>query len=73
MLGNAWEWCADTFAPYPGFETDAYEDYSRMLFGETKVLRGGAWTTRSRMMRGTYRNYFEPERWDVFSGFRLCK
>lgn len=73
MLGNVWEWCADTFAPYPGFETDAYEDYSRMLFGETKVLRGGAWTTRSRMMRGTYRNYFEPERWDVFSGFRLCK
>ena len=73
MLGNAWEWCTDTFAPYPGFETDAYEDYSRMLFGETKVLRGGAWTTRSRMMRGTYRNYFEPERWDVFSGFRLCK
>jgi hypothetical protein len=24
------------------------------------------------MMHGTYRNYFEPERWDVFSGFRLC-
>ena len=73
MLGNVWEWCSDTFAPYPGFEPDAYEEYSRMLFGDTKVLRGGAWTTRSRMIRGTYRNYFEPERWDVFSGFRLCK
>ncbi len=73
MLGNVWEWCADTFAPYPGFAPDAYQEYSQMLFGSTKVLRGGAWTTRSRMMRGTYRNYFEPERRDVFSGFRLCK
>ena len=73
MLGNVWEWCSDTFGPYPGFKPDAYEDYSQFLFGTTKVLRGGAWTTRSRMMHGTYRNYFEPERWDVFSGFRLCK
>lgn len=72
MLGNVWEWCSDTFGPYPGFKPDAYEDYSQFLFGTTKVLRGGAWTTRSRMMHGTYRNYFEPERWDVFSGFRLC-
>jgi iron(II)-dependent oxidoreductase len=73
MLGNVWEWCSDTFGPYPGFNPDAYEDYSQFLFGTTKVLRGGAWTTRSRMMHGTYRNYFGPARWDVFSGFRLCK
>ncbi len=44
-----------------------------MLFGSTKVLRGGAWTTRGRMMRGTYRNFFEPHRLNVFSGFRTCK
>lgn len=72
MLGNVWEWCADTFAPYPGFKPDAYEDYSQVLFGNTKVLRGGAWTTRSRMMHGTYRNYFEPHRCDIFAGFRLA-
>ena len=73
MLGNVWEWTADTFNPYPGFEADVYREYSDMLFGSTRVLRGGAWTTRSRMIHGTFRNFFEPHRWDVFSGFRVCK
>ena len=73
MLGNVWEWTADVFNPYPGFSPDAYEEYSQMLFGATRALRGGAWTTRSRMIHGTYRNYFEPYRWDVFSGFRTCQ
>ena len=73
MLGNVWEWTADTFQAYPGFSADAYKEYSTMLFGSTKVLRGGAWTTRGRMTHGTYRNYFEPHRSDVFGGFRTCK
>ena len=73
MIGNIWEWTNDIFAPYPGFRPGAYKEYSEPLFGTTRVLRGGAWTTRSRMIHGTYRNYFEPERWDVFSGFRVCK
>ena len=50
MLGNVWEWTSTTFQPYPGFAPDAYTEYSTMLFGNTKVLRGGAWTTRSRMI-----------------------
>lgn len=73
MLGNVWEWTSDTFNPYPGFSADAYTEYSTTLFGNTKVLRGGAWTTRNRMMHGTYRNFFEPDRWNIFSGFRTCK
>ena len=70
MLGNIWEWTADIFNPYPGFTPDVYKEYSQMMFGTARVLRGGAWITRSRMMHGTYRNYFEPHRWNVFSGFR---
>jgi len=73
MLGNIWEWTADTFQPFPDFEPDAYKEYSTDLFGETKVLRGGAWTSRGRMVHGTYRNYFGPDRWNVFSGFRTCR
>lgn len=73
MLGNVWEWTSDVFNPFPGFEPDAYEEYSTWLFGKTRVLKGGAWPTRSRMMHGTYRNYFEPHRWNIFSGFRTCR
>ena len=72
MLGNVWEWCADAFTPYPGFVPDAYKEYSQPLFGHTRVLRGGAWITRSRMVTGLYRNFFGPDRRDVFAGFRTC-
>jgi len=72
MLGNVWEWCADAFTPYPGFVPDAYKEYSQTLFGHTRVLRGGAWITRSRMITGLYRNYFGAERRDVFAGLRTC-
>ena len=34
--------------------------------------RGGAWPTRSRLIRNLYRNYFTPERKDVWAGFRTC-
>jgi iron(II)-dependent oxidoreductase len=72
MIGNAWEWTEDTFGPYPGFLPDMYADYSQPLFGNTKVLRGGAWSTRGRMLRNTWRTYYGPERNDVFAGFRTC-
>ncbi len=72
MLGNVWEWTADTFGPFPGFSPDDYKEYSEPLFGDTKVLRGGAWTTRARLANPNYRNYFGPERRDVFVGFRTC-
>jgi iron(II)-dependent oxidoreductase len=72
MMGNVWEWTSDTFGPFPGFAPDAYREYSQPLFGNTKVLRGGAWTSRGRMVTPTYRNYFGPERRDVFAGLRTC-
>lgn len=72
MIGNTWEWTQDTFGPYPGFEPDMYQDYSQPLFGITKVLRGGGWATRARMIRNTWRTYYGPERNDVFAGFRTC-
>ena len=58
MIGNVWEWTSDTFAPFPGFSPDAYKEYSEPLFNDTKVLKGGTWATRSRMVTGRYRNFF---------------
>ncbi len=72
MLGNVWEWTASTFGPYPGFTRDMYRDYSAPWFGNHMVLRGGAWPTRGRMLRTTWRNYYTPDRRDIWSGFRTC-
>jgi iron(II)-dependent oxidoreductase len=72
MLGNVWEWTMSPFLPYPGFSPDAYADYSAPWFGSRKVLRGGAFATRGRMISAAYRNFFTPERRDVLAGFRTC-
>jgi iron(II)-dependent oxidoreductase len=70
MIGNVWEWVADTFEPYPGFVCDPYKEYSEPHFGEKKVLKGGCWATRSRLIRATWRNFFKRHRRNVFAGFR---
>ena len=72
MIGNVWEWTASDFAPYPGFECDAYAEYSEPWFHARKVLRGGAWPTRARLIRNTWRNFHEPWRRDLWAGLRTC-
>lgn len=72
LVGNVWEWTASGFLPYPGFSPDPYREYSAPWFGTHKVLRGGAFTTSPRIGYGGYRNFFTPDRADVFAGFRTC-
>ncbi len=72
MLGNVWEWTADNLFPYPGFSVDPYKEYSKPWFGTHKVLRGGCWATSSRLIRNTWRNFYTPDRRDVWAGFRTC-
>jgi gamma-glutamyl hercynylcysteine S-oxide synthase len=73
MVGNVWEWTSTPFLPYPGFEPDPYEEYSQPWFGTRKVLRGGCWATRARLLRNTWRNFYTPDRRDVWAGFRTCR
>lgn len=72
MIGNVWEWTSSVFEPFPGFEVDPYKEYSEPWFATRKVMRGGCWTTRSRLIRTNYRNFQTPDRRDVLTGFRTC-
>ena len=72
MIGNVWEWTSSDFLPYPGFVRDPYKEYSEPWFGTHKLLRGGCWATRSRLLRNTWRNFYRPDRRDVWVGFRTC-
>jgi len=72
MAGLVWEWTSSAFLPYPGFFADPYEDYSRPWFGTHRVLRGASFATPARLVRPTFRNFYTPERGDVFCGLRSC-
>jgi iron(II)-dependent oxidoreductase len=72
MIGNVWEWTSSTFEPYPGYTVDPYKEYSEPWFGTHKVLRGGSFATTRRLIRNTWRNFYTPDRSDIFAGFRTC-
>lgn len=72
MMGNVWEWTSSDFLPYAGFSADPYKEYSAPWFGTHKTLRGGSWFTQRRLMRPQYRNFYTPDRRDIWAGFRTC-
>jgi iron(II)-dependent oxidoreductase len=69
---GVWEWTADTFDPFPGFEAGLYKEYSAPWFHTHRSVRGGSFATRPRMRHPRYRNFYVPERNDLFIGFRTC-
>jgi gamma-glutamyl hercynylcysteine S-oxide synthase len=70
--GDVWEWTANTFHPYPGFEAGPWRTYSTNSFGQCKVLRGGSFATRARMKQPTFRGFAAPQLDGGFWGFRTC-
>jgi iron(II)-dependent oxidoreductase len=74
LIGDAWEWTASDFGPYPGFRAFPYPEYSEVFFGGGfKVLRGGSWATRPSIARNTFRNWDFPQRRQVLTGFRCAR
>jgi len=73
MLGNVWEWTATDFAGYPGFLPGHYKEYSQPWFGDHRVLRGGCFATRARLVHSRFRNFYTPDRNDIFAGFRTAR
>jgi iron(II)-dependent oxidoreductase len=72
MLGGVWEWTSSPFAPYPGFTPDPYREYSEPWFHTHYALRGGSFATTPRIAYSRYRNFYLPERADMFAGIRTC-
>lgn len=69
---GVWEWTASTFLPYPGFVRDPYKEYSEPWFGTHKVLRGASFATAPGIRYPRFRNFYTPDRADIFAGFRTC-
>src|SRR6266581_4230864 len=72
MFGSLWQWTASAFLPYPGYLRDPYAEYSEPWFGTHKVLRGGSFATPPQIAHPRFRNFYTPDRGDIFAGFRTC-
>ncbi len=74
LIGDVWEWTSTPFHGYPGFRAYPYREYSEVFFGpEYRVLRGGSWATRTRVVSSTFRNWDYPGRRQIFAGFRVAR
>ncbi|WP_321474611.1 SUMF1/EgtB/PvdO family nonheme iron enzyme [uncultured Paludibaculum sp.] len=72
LFANGWEWTSTQFAPLPGFRSfPFYPGYSADFFdGQHYVLKGGSVRTAACMLRGSFRNWFQPRYQYVYAGFR---
>ena len=68
MSGNLWEWCLDTYGPYPSMP----QENPVSMYGNLFVLRGGSWTYLPSYCRVTCRDSYNGDDSSVSVGFRVC-
>lgn len=71
--GHCWEWCSNTFYPYPGFSAFPYDGYSMPWFDNKHfTLRGASHVTSDWIKRPSFRNFYTANTRHIFSGLRLA-
>jgi formylglycine-generating enzyme required for sulfatase activity len=68
MHGNAREWCADRYGPYP---KDKQTDPQGPEKGGRRVLRGGSWLSNGHICRVAHRSTSVPGNHSSVIGFRV--
>lgn len=76
LVGNGWEWTSTPFLPRVGFEAHlrTYAGYSADFFdGKHYVVFGGSWATDARLLRPSFRNWYQHHYPYVFATFRTVR
>jgi formylglycine-generating enzyme required for sulfatase activity len=69
MLGNVWEWCADSMRDYG--EDSVVDPVGASI--ESRAIRGGSWDDYARDVRCASRYQDSPRNSDNGLGFRLVR
>jgi formylglycine-generating enzyme required for sulfatase activity len=70
MSGNVWEWCTDTFGPYPGHPGN---NLNPPEGSDRRSMRGGSWRSRAWDCRVSRRGHAEADTANDSIGFRLVQ
>jgi formylglycine-generating enzyme required for sulfatase activity len=71
IIGNAWEWVSDFYAPYPGA---AAKSPDRATSGPQRIVRGGAWLdTELSLLTLSHRHEAPADIYSYSIGFRLVR
>ena len=69
MSGNVWEWCQDSFGPYPGHQGN---NLNPPEGSDHRTMRGGSWKSRAWDCRVSRRGHGPASSANDTVGFRIA-